>query len=73
MKWPDLKARTISLLGSARVSRAGDDVLAIADFSSVFHTHYPIDLLQKFVSARRRNQHARRVRYPILVDYAHSH
>jgi hypothetical protein len=38
MKRPDLKARTMSLLGSARVSRAGDDVLAIADFSSVFHT-----------------------------------
>ena len=39
-------------LGSARVSRAGDGVLAIADFCG------------KIVSARRRNQHARRVRYP---------
>ena len=73
MKRPDCNARTIGLLGGARVSRAGDDVLAIADFRSVFQTHYPIYVLQKFVSARRRNQHARRVRYPILVDYAHSH
>ncbi|PYK43170.1 MAG: hypothetical protein DME46_08270 [Verrucomicrobia bacterium] len=38
--------------GSARVSRAGDRVLAIADFSG------------KIVSARHQNQHARRVRYP---------
>jgi hypothetical protein len=65
MKRPDRNARTISLLGSARFSCPGHDVLAIADFSSVFHTHYPIYLLQKFVSTRRRNQHARRVRYPI--------
>ncbi|PYL88607.1 MAG: hypothetical protein DMF16_08040 [Verrucomicrobia bacterium] len=36
----------------ARVSRVGDRVLAIADFSI------------KTVSARRRNQHARRMRYP---------
>jgi hypothetical protein len=36
-------------LGSARVSRVGDRVLAIADFSI------------KTVSARRRNQHARRM------------
>jgi hypothetical protein len=39
-------------LGSARVSRIGDRVLAIEDFSV------------KTVSARRRNQHARRMRYP---------
>src|SRR5437763_694094 len=38
--------------GSARVSRVGHRVLAIADFSV------------KIVSARRRNQHARRVLYP---------
>ena len=36
----------------ARVSRVGDRVLAIADFS------------MKTVSARRRNQHARRMCYP---------
>jgi hypothetical protein len=39
-------------LGSARVSRVGDRVLAIADFSI------------KTVSARHRNQHVRHVRYP---------
>ena len=39
-------------LGSARVSRVGDRALAIVDFSV------------KTVSARRRNRHARRVRYP---------
>ena len=39
-------------LGSARVSRAGDGVLAIANF------------LEKIVSARHRNQHAGRARYP---------
>ena len=38
-------------LGSARVSRVGGPVLAIADFSV------------KTVSSRRRNQHARRMRY----------
>ena len=42
-------------LGSARVPHAGDGVLAIANFS------------EKIVSARRRNQHARRVRYPELI------
>jgi hypothetical protein len=42
----------IQRLGSARVSRAGDGVLAIAKFSD------------KIVSARPRNQHVRRVRYP---------
>jgi hypothetical protein len=43
-----------SLFGprSARVSRVGDRVLAIADFSI------------KAVSARRRNQNARRMSYP---------
>jgi hypothetical protein len=39
-------------LGSARVSRVGDRVLAIADFSV------------ETVSARRRYQHARRTHYP---------
>ena len=42
-------------LGSARVSRVGDGV-------SPSRTS---DSGKKFVSARRRNQHARRVRYPI--------
>jgi hypothetical protein len=53
------------LLGSARVTRAGDGVLAIADFP--FHVPSAGTSLstEKIVSARRRNQHARRVRYPI--------
>ena len=44
--------RRVGIQGSARVSRVGDRVLAIADFSV------------KIVLARRQNQHARRVRYP---------
>jgi hypothetical protein len=53
------------ILGSARVSRAGDGVLAIANFSYVFDqaSH---EAPRKFVSARRRNQHARRMRYLII-------
>jgi hypothetical protein len=43
-------------LGSARVSGAGDGVLAIANFS------------EEIVSARRRNQHARRARYPKISE-----
>jgi hypothetical protein len=44
--------------GSARVSRVGDGVRAIADFC------LRVELQEKIVAARRRNQHARRVRYP---------
>ena len=44
-------ATSLFCLGSARDSRVGNRVLAIADFSI------------KTVSARRRNQHARRMRY----------
>jgi hypothetical protein len=43
-------------LRSARVSRVGDGVLALADVSS------------EIVSARRRNQHARCVRYPAIIS-----
>ena len=43
-----------SVPGSARVSRVGDDVSSSQTFP-------------KLVSARRRNQHARRVRYPETV------
>ena len=53
-----------ALLGSARVSRAGDDVLAIADFSCACQARYAILAQPKIVSARRRNQHAGRMRYP---------
>jgi hypothetical protein len=55
-------------LGSARVSRAGDGVLAIANFSirvfgrATARKHFGRS--EKFVAARRRNQHARRMRYP---------
>jgi hypothetical protein len=47
-------ARTLQFPGSARVSRVGDDVSSSQTFL-------------KIVSARRRNQHARRVRYPELL------
>jgi len=40
--------------GLRSVSRAGESVSAFADFG-------------KIVSARRRNQHARRVRYPEIL------
>jgi hypothetical protein len=61
-------------MGSARVSRAGERVLAIANFSSDAFMFTPARS-KKIVSARRRrngceataelsNQHARRVRYP---------
>src|SRR6187401_2894865 len=45
----DLRERN---LGSARASRAGDGALAIANFHS------------QNIAARRRNEHARRVRSP---------
>jgi hypothetical protein len=50
-------------LGTARVSRAGERVLAIANF--VLLSQFPTPALRmdkKFVPARRRNQHARRMR-----------
>src|SRR5438876_5884193 len=57
-------AKLLILLGSARVSRAGDGVLAIANFLFTRKTSRRRKLSEKIVSARRRNQHARRVRYP---------
>src|SRR6476619_775995 len=62
-------------LGSARVSRAGERVLAIANFSSNASMFTPARIQKKIVLARRRrnagegaaglsNQHARRVLYP---------
>jgi hypothetical protein len=50
-------------MGSAGVSRAGERVLAIANFSCGFSSSLVIEFQDKIVSARRRNQHARRVRY----------
>jgi hypothetical protein len=54
-----------NLLGSTRVARVGDGVLAIADFSYRRRLASALRLQQKIVSARRRNQHAVRVRSPI--------
>ena len=51
---PGLHTCRTVIPGSARVSRAGDDVSSSRTFL-------------KTVSARRRNQHARRVRYPETV------
>ncbi|PYJ68991.1 MAG: hypothetical protein DME76_10520 [Verrucomicrobia bacterium] len=51
-------------MGSARVSRAGDRVLAITDFLYARHFLEDRARWRKIISASRRNQHARRVRYP---------
>jgi hypothetical protein len=58
-------SRVPALLGSARVPRAGDGVLAIEDFRSA-QSGASCDAFGKIVSAQRRNQHARRVRYPSI-------
>jgi len=50
--------------GSACVSRAGDRVFPITDFSSALCFFSCRELLRKIISARRRNQHARRMCYP---------
>jgi hypothetical protein len=57
-------------LGSARVSHVGERVLAIADFPRDFQTSLASRTEPKPVSARRRNQHARRVRYPDAREVA---
>ena len=51
-------------MGSERVSRVGERVLAIANFFVILGSR------TKIVSARHRNQHARRVRYPLPNVYA---
>jgi hypothetical protein len=56
-------------LGSARVSRAGDGLRAVANFLiasrlEIAHSNLGFRMKEKSVAARRRNQHARRVRYP---------
>jgi len=61
-------------LGSARVSRAGDEVLAIANFSEMSgwgteRTKIIFRAKEKSVAAERRNQHARRVRYPARIRH----
>jgi hypothetical protein len=51
-------------LGSARVPRAGERVLAIEDFSRNLPRLAARKFPGKFVAAGRRNQHAERVCYP---------
>ena len=52
--------------GSARVPRAGAGVLASANFSFAWPpSAFRFDIEDKTILARRQNQHARRVRYPI--------
>jgi len=56
-------------LGTARVSRAWRWCPAIANFSCAPHSRdvlseRTLQMKEKFVAARRRNQHTRRVRYP---------
>src|SRR5205823_3161684 len=58
----DIIMAAISDLGSARVSRAGERSLAIANFLSFSHSRRS-ESQEKIIWARRRNQHARRVRY----------
>jgi hypothetical protein len=54
-------------LGGARVSPAGERVRAIANFTSDMPLSVKMNLLEKFLAARRRNQHERCVRYPERV------
>src|SRR6266446_10220943 len=54
-------------LGSARVSRAGDGVPPSRTFLAPCQDPRST-FLGKTVSARRRNQHARRVRYPAKLE-----
>ena len=61
-------------LGSARVSRAGDGVSAIADFCAVWRPGLAqptskFRAKEKFVAARHSDQHARRVLYPTEIPY----
>jgi hypothetical protein len=51
-------------LGSARVSRAGEAVSGSRTFREAHFSRVEAMLERKIVSARRRNQHARPVRYP---------
>ena len=60
-----MKNRSVSVLspGSARVSRAGDGVLPSRTFLEILRSK--VRPLGKIVLARRQDQHARRVRYPV--------
>src|SRR5215472_9039830 len=67
---PRLSGRRLRevLRGSARVPRARERVLAIADFAGVLFTPAIPSATRKFVSGRCRNQHARGVRYLTASD-----
>src|SRR5207247_6778209 len=56
----------VAVPSGARVSRAGDVVSTLRTFENFCVTAQR----KKIVSARRRNQHARRVRYPELCGQA---
>src|SRR5438067_46616 len=58
------KAIAHQFLGSARVSRVGERVSRSRTFLAMFETILSMEFSRKLVPARRRNQHARRVRYP---------
>ena len=53
-------------LGSARLWRAGERLQAFANFCLDKQVRIQTKLQKKFVAAERRNQHAERVRSPIL-------
>ncbi len=60
-------------LGSARVSRAWRWCPAIANFSCALHSRdvpneMTLQIKEKFLAARR-NQHAKRVRYPAEMSH----
>ena len=63
--------RTFSL-GSARVSRAGERVLAVANFSKTERHSRVVPDRKKFVAVEHRDQHSRRARYPESVGRAFS-
>ncbi|PYJ64586.1 MAG: hypothetical protein DME78_11895 [Verrucomicrobia bacterium] len=54
-------------MGSARVSRAGDRVDAVANFLTNPSGRYGV-AQEKIVGAGHRNEHARRVRYPQVAN-----
>jgi hypothetical protein len=63
-------SREINSLSSARVSRAGERVLAIANFFYAANSFLRFTFKENTVLARRQNQHARRVRHPERIACA---
>src|SRR4029077_273745 len=59
----------VSLLGSARVSRAGEPVSGPRTFRTACKSSPRSESKEKYVSARRRNQHARPVRSPEFLSH----